>query len=478
MSNVTLLSKVLLRNATKSDWELHKTKVLLKGEAGLSFNESTGLVEEFKIGNGTSTWEQLPSQTTILQGTAAPTSSTKGSLGQLYVVNLGTVELYQCTAISGTTYTWTKNEGKSYGLSAEASDGGANIKLTDSDSTVQNVNIRGDGATTVSKDSTGILVSSTDNDTKVSNVVNNTGKVLTGLEGNTTLKQTDVEDLKMVGYTKAAAAGAISANDSLETAFSKLENELANLDLVDALSVDEGKVVVGFDASAPEQWTRINAVNLLLSGYTKSTDAGTITNTDTMAKALSKLENALADLADGMVYSGALAGGDTGEYGALTPAAEKGNTYKINVNGRINGIKVHTGDLIICNMDGTVAATSANYTSVVGNWDFFSFDSSMNATSSTTLSASQLVVGDSGGRDIKTLPQGSDGQVLKTVGTTPTWSNDKDTHIDTVNVSNGISATLSVDKTQLDLGITTISTDLFTQGTNTLIINGGDSNTP
>ena len=42
-------------------------------------------------------------------GTTAPTTSTVGSVGTLYsCVNSGTPEIYICTAVSGSTYTWTK----------------------------------------------------------------------------------------------------------------------------------------------------------------------------------------------------------------------------------------------------------------------------------------------------------------------------------------------------------------------------------
>ena len=46
----------------------------------------------------------------ILNGsTTAPTSSTVGAVGALYsCVNSGTAEVYMCTAVSGSTYTWTK----------------------------------------------------------------------------------------------------------------------------------------------------------------------------------------------------------------------------------------------------------------------------------------------------------------------------------------------------------------------------------
>lgn len=42
-------------------------------------------------------------------GTSVPSTSTKGSVGTLYsCVNSGTPELYMCTAVSGSTYTWSK----------------------------------------------------------------------------------------------------------------------------------------------------------------------------------------------------------------------------------------------------------------------------------------------------------------------------------------------------------------------------------
>lgn len=49
------------------------------------------------------------SQLLLNGGTLVPTSSTVGSVGTLYsCVNSGTPEIYMCTAVSGSTYTWTK----------------------------------------------------------------------------------------------------------------------------------------------------------------------------------------------------------------------------------------------------------------------------------------------------------------------------------------------------------------------------------
>ena len=74
--------------------------------------------------------------------------------------------------------------------------------------------------------------------------------------------------------------------------------------------------------------------------------------------------------ADALVYKGTVAGGDTGAYGALTPAANKGDVYKVTTAGKIDGVAVEVGDMLICNTDNTDAATSSDYATVVAKWDF------------------------------------------------------------------------------------------------------------
>lgn len=73
---------------------------------------------------------------------------------------------------------------------------------------------------------------------------------------------------------------------------------------------------------------------------------------------------------DAMIYKGTLAGGSTGDYGALTPAADKGWTYKVTTAGKIDGVNVEVGDMLICNTDSTAAATASSYATVAANWDF------------------------------------------------------------------------------------------------------------
>jgi len=84
--------------------------------------------------------------------------------------------------------------------------------------------------------------------------------------------------------------------------------------------------------------------------------------------------NALA-VANALVYKGVIAGAATGDnnaYGALTPAANCGDTYKISVAGFINGLRVEVGDMLICTTDNTPAATASGdniYSTIRNNWN-------------------------------------------------------------------------------------------------------------
>ena len=73
---------------------------------------------------------------------------------------------------------------------------------------------------------------------------------------------------------------------------------------------------------------------------------------------------------DAVVYKGTLAGGSTGDYGALTPAADKGAYYVVSTAGKIDGVAVEIGDVLICNTDNTAAATSSTYSTIKNKWDW------------------------------------------------------------------------------------------------------------
>lgn len=71
---------------------------------------------------------------------------------------------------------------------------------------------------------------------------------------------------------------------------------------------------------------------------------------------------------DALRYMGTVAASTTSP-GGLTPAANKGDVYKVTSKGYVMGAKVEVGDMLICNKDGTAAATSTNYATVATNWD-------------------------------------------------------------------------------------------------------------
>lgn len=73
---------------------------------------------------------------------------------------------------------------------------------------------------------------------------------------------------------------------------------------------------------------------------------------------------------DAVVFKDTIDGGSTGAYGALTPAADKGDLYIVSTDGKIDGEAVEPGDWLICKVDGTAAATANNYSTIVDNWGF------------------------------------------------------------------------------------------------------------
>lgn len=75
--------------------------------------------------------------------------------------------------------------------------------------------------------------------------------------------------------------------------------------------------------------------------------------------------NGLIAAADALVFKGTLSGAATTTY---TPTANCGWTYKVDTAGLINGLPVEAGDLLICTVDDTAAATSTNISTIKSNW--------------------------------------------------------------------------------------------------------------
>lgn len=109
-----------------------------------------------------------------------------------------------------------------------------------------------------------------------------------------------------------------------------------------------------------------------LTGTPSAPTAATGTNTTQIATTAfvhAEIEAKMGE-SDAMVYKGTIDGGNTEAYGALTPAANKGWTYKVTTAGKIDGVKVEIGDMLICNTDNTASATANNYSTIAANWDF------------------------------------------------------------------------------------------------------------
>ena len=106
---------------------------------------------------------------------------------------------------------------------------------------------------------------------------------------------------------------------------------------------------------------------------------------------------------DAMVYKGALAGKSSspGEY---TPAASAGHAYKVSTAGYINGKKVEIGDMLICCVDNTAAATSSDYSTIAANWNIIQTNTDiMGAATASAAGSAGLVPTPAAGAQTKFL---------------------------------------------------------------------------
>lgn len=211
--------------------------------------------------------------------------------------------------------------------------------------------ISGSGATTVTTDTSGnIIISSTDNNTVYTHP---TSGVTAG-----TYKSVTVN-----------AAGHVTAGTNPTT--------ISGYGITDA-KISSGTITLGSNTITPlTSSSNLNAAKLTGTASVSTTgNAATATKatqdgsgnviTDTYATK-TELNNFLA-ASDAMVIRGGIAGGSTGNYGALTPAANRGDCYKVTTAGKINGVAVEIGDMLICYVDNTAKATTSNYTTVNANW--------------------------------------------------------------------------------------------------------------
>ena len=147
--------------------------------------------------------------------------------------------------------------------------------------------------------------------------------------------------------------------------------------------------------------------------------------------------------ANGLRYKGNLVPTSTTP-GKLTPAGSVGDMYLSTGSGYINGVKVESGDMIICCTD-TAAATSSTYTTIKNNWNIIQANVDvMKGATSTTAGQAGLVP----------MPEATtETQFLSNAGT---WKG-----ITTNNISHGDSETLHswISETETNMGdLTTLTT--------------------
>ena len=145
---------------------------------------------------------------------------------------------------------------------------------------------------------------------------------------------------------------------------------------------------------------------------------------------------------DAMVFKGTIGtGGTVTQLPFVNYSA--GWTYRVITAGTYAGVVCEVGDLIIAIKDGPSTGTVV----VNADWTVAQTNIDGSVTTTGTLTANTVILGN-GTREINSLANGSNGQVLKLVSGMPTWSTDIDTWRE-IKVA-GVSQIASSSSTALD----------------------------
>lgn len=247
--------------------------------------------------------------------------------------------------------------------------------------------------------------------------VNGTAQTVTSKAVDISVPVAGTADPKMDGTASAGSATTWSKSDHVHPTDTSREASANKVSSWSATTTDthypsEKLVKDSIDAKAP-------LASPTFTGTPKAPTAAAGTNTTqiaTTAFVKSAVDTAIAGVADALIYKGTVAGGSTGSYGALTPAADKGYLYKVSTAGMVDGVKVEVGDMLICNTDGTAAATSSNYSTIAEKWDFIQTNidgyvlgpsSSVNAHIATFDGTTGKTIKDSGYTIATSVPSGA-----------------------------------------------------------------------
>lgn len=270
MAEITLNTRLVLRNDTSANWGTNGTKVLLKGEPIIVWD---GTTPKIKIGDGTKTVADLPwafinssdAQSLITaeidklnwvknvtitgtgNGLATATYTggiltiTKGNFLTAHQDISGKVDKINTTAKGSGFYKFayntqgqvtsstpvTKSDITSLGIPAQDTNttyifsgasvsGGANLTLTPSTGNANNIGILGSGATTVSFAEGKITISSTDTNTTYTFEEGSTNGAFTVTPSGSSSQSVKIHGLKSAAYTESSAY-ATAAQGTLAT---------------------------------------------------------------------------------------------------------------------------------------------------------------------------------------------------------------------------------------------------------------------
>lgn len=130
------------------------------------------------------------------------------------------------------------------------------------------------------------------------------------------------------------------------------------------------------------------------------------------------VNNLLAELNGAMVFKGTIGNSASGATVTALPTSKysAGWTYRVVTAGNYAGQACEIGDLIIAVKDGPASGTSV----VNADWTVAQTNIDGAVISSSTLTANTLILGN-GNKTVKSLANGTNGQILQFNGTTPAW---------------------------------------------------------
>lgn len=231
-----------------------------------------------------------------------------------------------------------------YGISAETTTGGANVRLTGSDASTDNVGIIGSGATTVTRtDANTITISSTD-----TNTVTNAFSTIATTSGTNPVAASTSDTLTLTAGTGISVTGD-SSTDTVTFANTGVTS-VAGTDNEVTVSAGTGSVTIGLPDNVTIGGTLTVTGDLTVNGTT------TTLNTDTLA-----VEDNIIVLNSNVSGTPALDAGIEVERGTYTNAKlywnETANAWYISTPGDSNGAAtdaaIATGGTI--NMFGTIS---------------------------------------------------------------------------------------------------------------------------